>query len=107
MPKLMARKAKLLTVTATALLVGGIGGLTWFGFDNARETQLWVRHTYEVITAADQLGIAVRDAEIGQRGYLLTDRDDYLGSHRDALGRITRLQEELRRLTSDNPVQQD
>jgi len=107
MPKLMARKAKLLTVTATALLVGGIGGLTWFGFDNARETQLWVRHTYEVITAADQLGIAVRDAEIGQRGYLLTDRDDYLDSHRDALDRITRLQEELRRLTADNPVQQD
>ena len=73
MPKLMARKAKLLTVTATALLVGGIGWLTWFGFDNARETQLWVRHTYEVITTANQLGIAVRDAEIGQLGYLLTD----------------------------------
>ncbi|MCG7360543.1 CHASE3 domain-containing protein [Roseomonas sp. ACRSG] len=107
MPRTMARKAKLLTVAATALLVGGVGGLTWFGFDNARETQLWVRHTYEVITTANQLGIAVRDAEIGQRGYLLTDRDDYLDSHRDALGRITRLQEELRRLTVDNPVQQD
>jgi signal transduction histidine kinase/FixJ family two-component response regulator len=103
----MARKAKLLTVVATTLLVGGVGGLSWVGFMNTRENRFLVRHTYDVITATDQLGIAVRDAEIGQRGYLLTDRDDYLVPYREALSRIPSLQSDLRRLTSDNPVQQE
>lgn len=102
----LRRSANILTVVATLLLVGTIGVLTWLQFSNTRQARSWVRHTDQVITVADELGFAVRDAETGQRGYLLTGQDAYLIPYRDATGRIAVLQDELRRLTVDDPAQQ-
>jgi len=102
----LRRNAGILAVVATVLLVGAIGLLTWFQFTSTRQARLWVRHTDQVITTADELGFALRDAETGQRGYLLTGQPDYLAPYRDALGRIAVLQDELRRQTADNPGQQ-
>ena len=65
-------------MAATILLVGAVGLLTEFEFTNTRQARIMVRHTYEVITTVDELRIAVRAAESGQRGYLLTGREDYL-----------------------------
>jgi signal transduction histidine kinase len=102
----LRRNASILAVVAAVLLVGAIALLTWFQFTSTHQARLWVRHSDQVITTADELGFAVRDAETGQRGYLLTGRADYLAAYRDALGRISVLQDELRRLTGDNPSQQ-
>ena len=66
-----------------------------------------VRHTYAVIDVARQLQTVVREAETGQRGFLLTGREDYLQPYDAALGQITLLEGDLRRLTVDNPAQQD
>jgi signal transduction histidine kinase len=96
-----------LVAVAIALLVGTIGVLGWLQFDSTRHARSWVRHTDQVITAADELGFAVRDAETGQRGYLLTGRQDYLAPYRDALGRIAVQQDQLRQLTADDPAQQE
>jgi CHASE3 domain sensor protein len=52
------------------------------------------------------LGITLRDAESGERGYLLTDDPDYLSPYQAALGRIAILQGDLQHLTADNPAQQ-
>lgn len=70
------------------------------------ETSTWVNHTHEVIIEAEHLLAITRDAESGQRGYVITQNPSFL-SHYDtgyenALGSLNR----LRGLTSDNPVQQ-
>jgi signal transduction histidine kinase/ActR/RegA family two-component response regulator len=83
-----------------------VGGLTWDRFSAARSARELSQHTYEVLVTLNDLGIAVRDAETGQRGYLLTGNDDYLSPYRSALERVSFLQGELQRLTADNPLQQ-
>ena len=103
----LKRNASILAVVATILLVGTIGLLGWLQLSNTREARSWVRHTDQVITATAELGFAVRDAESGQRGYVLTGQADYLPPYRDAIGRIAVLQNELLRLTTDNPSQQE
>jgi signal transduction histidine kinase len=93
-------------MAATILLVGAVGLLTAFEFTNTRQARIMVRHTYEVITTVDELRIAVRAAESGQRGYLLTGREDYLTPYRDAIGHAEQLQGDLVRLTANNEIQQ-
>jgi len=93
-------------MAATILLVGAVGLLTSFEFTNTRQARVMVRHTYEVITTVDELRIAVRAAESGQRGYLLTGREDYLTPYRDAVGRVEQLRDDLVRLTGNNQIQQ-
>ena len=80
--------------------------MTWDRYTAARSARAWTDHTYVVLGAVRDLEIAVRDAELGQRGYLLTGDSDYLGPYNDALGRASILLGDLQRLTADNPVQQ-
>jgi signal transduction histidine kinase len=103
----LRRNAGILAVLATVLLVGTIGLMGWFQFASMHQARFWVRHTDAVVAAVDELSVAVRDAETGQRGYLLTGRAEYLTPYRDAIGRTAVLQDVLLRLTVDNPSQQD
>ena len=83
-----------------------VGGLTWDRLSASRSARELSQHTYEVLVTLKDLGIAARDAETGQRGYLLTGNNDYLSPYELALGRVSFLQGELQRLTADNPIQQ-
>lgn len=107
MSRALVRNANSLALLAIVLLVSVVGLLTWSQFTGTRNARQWVGHTYEVILAANQLGMSLRDAEANQRAYLLTGQDDYLTPYRSALERVILLQGELRRLTADNHVQQD
>ena len=49
----------------------------------------------------------MKDAETGQRGYLLTDNEVYLGPYNAAVEQIGHRLDTLRRLTADNPTQQE
>ncbi|RAI59964.1 histidine kinase [Roseicella frigidaeris] len=88
-------------------LVGITGALLWREFDSTRAAAAWVQHTYAVLDASRRLQLLLWEAETGQRGFLLTGREDYLRPYEDALGQITLLQGDLRRLTADNPTQQE
>jgi signal transduction histidine kinase/ActR/RegA family two-component response regulator len=105
--KALVRNANALALVGVVLLLAAVAFLTWYQFSGTREAWFWVRHTYEVMIATDQLGMALRDAESSQRAYLLTGQDGDLGQYRTALERIALLQGELRRLTADNSAQQD
>lgn len=65
-----------------------------------------VGHTMEVRQTASELLGDLKDAETGQRGYLLTEDENYLEPYqrgtRDARSNLR----QLRTLTSDNPQQQ-
>ncbi len=74
---------------------------------NRRSARLHSQHTYQVLGKLKDLGIGMRGAETGQRGYLLTDDEDYLTPYKGAVDRVSFLVGELQRLTADEPVEQD
>ena len=93
-----------LAAWATVLLL--VCGLTWDRLAAVRSEDGWVRHTYEVLASIKNLEISLRDAESGQRGYVMTGDERYLEPYTQAAGDIVAEQEDLRRLTVDNLVQQ-
>jgi CHASE3 domain sensor protein len=70
------------------------------------ENDAWVTHTHQVRTELADLLSQLKDAETGQRGFLLTGVDAYLEPYQSALAGIKGTLEDVRRLTADNPDQQ-
>ncbi len=106
MTKRLVLRANLTVFGVLVGFIALIGALSWERFAAVNEARQRTIHTYDVIVMIDTLGIRVRDAETGQRGYLLTGDADYLAPYHTALGQIAFLQGELQRLTGDNPSQQ-
>src|SRR5579871_3348985 len=69
------------------------------------ENDAWVEHTYQVRTDIADLLSSVKDAETGQRGYLITGDDAYLAPYQGALDAIKGAQASVARLVADNPNQ--
>lgn len=70
------------------------------------ENDGWVTHTHQVRAELADLMSELTDAETGQRGYVITGLDDYLEPYQAALGTSKRTFDDLRKLTADNPHQQ-
>ncbi len=66
----------------------------------------WVEHTREVVGQLERTASTLKDAETGQRGYLLTGKDEYLKPYVDASNGFDREIDRLFTLTADNPEQQ-
>jgi PAS domain S-box-containing protein len=75
----------------------------WASFSASEQ---WSIHTHEVLEKIESFLSEMKDAETGQRGYLLTGKDQYLEPYGTAVQAIPVQFEELRKLTSDNPSQQ-
>src|SRR5437762_6074519 len=58
-----------------------------------------VSHTFEVMSAAKELEWAVRDAERGQRNYLITGDAPHLSTHRTGMQEAPGLLAKLKHLT--------
>ena len=85
------------------IAVSAASYLNWIRF---RTSTSAVEHTYRVIDNLEKIQSQLKDAETGQRGYLLTGDDRYLTPYRSALQTIQSEFEILQQLTADNPVQQ-
>ncbi|BBF72647.1 two-component system sensor histidine kinase/response regulator (plasmid) [Sphingomonas bisphenolicum] len=97
------------------LIVGLVLGLafflisTWLAYSNIqalRDADKAIRHTHEVLIALDDVLSTAKDAETGQRGYLLTGTNAYLEPYRTAVAALPARLAALKTLTADNPVQQ-
>jgi CHASE3 domain sensor protein len=66
----------------------------------------WVSHTAEVQRQLQHLMALIDDTEAGQRGFLLTGREDYLEPYQLGVEQIPHQIESIRFLTADNPAQQ-
>jgi methyl-accepting chemotaxis protein len=66
----------------------------------------WVQHTHEVLNGLDDVLSAFKDAETGQRGYVITGEARYLEPYQGARDVVDQKLKRLRELTSDNPIQQ-
>jgi methyl-accepting chemotaxis protein len=70
------------------------------------EARSWLARTQEVLTAAERLDLKLVDAETEQRGYLLTEDENYLQAYRAAVEEADRITARIAQKTADNPRQQ-
>ncbi len=103
----LVARANALVVCMLVAVLALTGAATWERLDAMRAARHLSQHSYEVLDTLKELGLTVRGAETGQRGYLLTGSDAYLAPYAAALGRVTFLEGELQRLTADNPAAQE
>ena len=93
---------------AVALLVVALVIDAGLALHNIREVAVslqWVSHTNEVLARLETVLSTLKDAETGQRGYLLTGEATYLEPYREAVDRLPGQTIALRQLTLDNPAQ--
>src|SRR5580704_2710069 len=90
----------------TLLVVGGIGIVVYRGLTELVDSADWVTHTHKVKETTFEVLGALRDAETGQRGFVLTGEERYLEPYQAAIKVVDGYLQNLRELTSDNRNQQ-
>ena len=80
-----------------------IGAVTYWSTNRLIDTNHAVTHEHELLEKIEEVLSMVKDAETGQRGYVITGSDAYLEPHRQARDRIDPLVEELGRAGRGQP----
>src|SRR3981189_1388077 len=90
-----------------SLLILVISSVASFSsIQNLLDSSKWVDHTDSVINELNMTLSSLKDAETGQRGFLLTDDTAFLRPYNGAHEKVLALADTVQRLTADNPVQQ-
>ena len=95
-------RRKLLAAFGSAALVLIVGAAGIASVVSLRRAYRAVEHTRGVIEASDDLIRALTEAETGQRGYVITGADRYLGSYRAGVPDVATALSALRDLTAGN-----
>lgn len=82
----------------------GITAFIYFG--RFGESSEWVRHTEQVLAKLSEGLGELRDAETGQRGFLLTGDEEFLEPYQRSVSIVRLRFDEIAKLTADNPAQQ-
>jgi signal transduction histidine kinase/DNA-binding response OmpR family regulator/CHASE3 domain sensor protein len=85
------------------LLVSAIA--SYSSITNLLNSQQQVAHTNLVINKLDNVISVLKDAETGQRGFLLTEKDEFLEPFNGSLPKAYALISEIKDITVDNPLQ--
>src|SRR5260370_20603401 len=94
-------------IAAGALMILlGIGVLSYWSAVRDEADRGWVTHTHLVLEKLQAVLIDITQAETGQRGYILTGEEKYLGPYQAGLDQVHRDMEEVGKLTADNDTQQ-
>jgi methyl-accepting chemotaxis protein len=87
-------------------LMSIIGFCSYISINKLINTSNWQVHTYQVLTRLDGLLSLLKDAETGQRGFIIVGAERYLEPYTAAIGKIEPALQDIQRMTVDNPVQQ-
>ncbi|GAB5520740.1 MAG: hypothetical protein RhofKO_29910 [Rhodothermales bacterium] len=104
--KTIGRKISFGYVLALALAIG-IGTIAYTSISSLNQTAGWVTHTYEVLAELETIESGLKDAETGQRGYLLTGNPKYLDPYNSAREVVDEAVAQIWKLTSNIPAQQE
>ncbi|MBS1521689.1 MAG: CHASE3 domain-containing protein [Bacteroidetes bacterium] len=88
------------------LIVLTIGVISYLTLQSLLRSNRAVTHSSEVMQKLEKVLSLMKDAETGQRGYLLTGRTNFLEPYHGAYNEALALTVELTKLTVDNPQQQ-
>jgi PAS domain S-box-containing protein len=80
--------------------------VTYLTLQNLLQSNRAVEHSSTVMQKLEKVLSVMKDAETGQRGYLLSGRKDYLQPYNGAYQEALQLTGQLTKLTSDDPRQQ-
>jgi len=83
-----------------------ISAVSYTFITNLLESRNLVDHSNEVILKLEKVMSIMKDAETSQRGYILTDQDDFLLPYKDAYQSASYLLNQVQQLTSNNLYQQ-
>jgi methyl-accepting chemotaxis protein len=83
-----------------------IGTVSYRSFVKLATTAEWVTHTHQVLEHVSGLLGQLKDAETGQRGYVITGDEAFLEPYQTGSASVANVLKELRQLTADNPNQQ-
>jgi methyl-accepting chemotaxis protein len=83
-----------------------VGGLSYFSVTSLIATNRAVVHTGAVLANLGTLLSLQKDAETGQRGFIITGKLEYLDPYSSAVEGLEPAIKDLRALTADNPAQQ-
>src|SRR5437868_15437288 len=91
-------------LSATVLAV--IAAVSYYNVERLIDNDAWVKHTYQVQHAINELVEQVITGESSMRAYMVTGDDYYFQPYNAAVAAVPRALDELRKLTADNPNQQ-
>ena len=83
-----------------------IGNIAYRSIGTQLHTSLLVSHTHTVIERLATLLGQLKDAETGQRGFVITGQEAFLAPHAAAVAALPGTVKDLRRLTEDQPKHQ-
>ena len=99
------QKTRVMLGVASVILVG-LNALFYWSFFKQKETSDRVNQSRKVLQKLEGVLSSLKDAETGQRGYLLTGRESYLEPYNLARKAIAQQIEELKTLSVADPNQQ-
>ena len=88
------------------LILAYVGASSYRNAQREESDREWVAHTYQVLGTIDAVHAALADVESNQRSYVLTGDPVHLQGYEMRREGLSANLIELRRLTSDNPIQQ-
>jgi len=104
----MARRVGRIVIAAAAIgaaVLVGNAAVSVYHTAALRNESSAVLRSNELLLALDNVLSLVKDAESGQRGYVITGRAEYLAPYRDAVASIQAQMDALERLAREDPVQ--
>lgn len=78
---------------------------TYMSFKRFSSSSLWVEHTYQVIIHLEKTISSLKDAEIAQKGFLLTDRKEFKEQFQNELIFLNSCQKSIGAAVGDNMEQ--
>jgi signal transduction histidine kinase/DNA-binding response OmpR family regulator/CHASE3 domain sensor protein/HAMP domain-containing protein len=91
-------------ISLLLLIVSSVA--SYISIHNLLESVKIVQHTHSVLAKLQNSLSVLKDAETGQRGYLLTGEEKFLDPYHGAYEKALNEVAEIKRLTTDNPSQQ-
>lgn len=88
------------------LIIVVLIGVVRDGFSKIEDATNWNIHTYDVLGVSSKLIISLTNIETGMRGYALSGEEEFLAPLTSGKNSFDQEWNELKRLTSDNPLQQ-
>ena len=88
------------------VLLIGISITSYISVQNLLKSAALVDHTNLVLKKLESTISTMKDAETGQRGFLLTGNEEFLQPYNGSYQKAVNLIDDVQRLTADNPQQQ-
>ncbi|MEE8060141.1 MAG: CHASE3 domain-containing protein [Pseudomonadales bacterium] len=89
------------------LLTAIVGSIAYYNINGLVKVTDQVDHSNRILIKLEAIASGLKDAETGQRGFIITNEDRYLEPYNDARETVDRLLSEVRELTIDHVTHTD